>query len=173
LVFEQGYGLIDGDSASTAEICTLLSTLSGIPIKQSLAVTGSVNQKGDIQPIGGVNEKIEGFFDACRMFGLNKKQGVIIPEQNVKDLMLRDDVIEAVQNKQFHIYPVTRVEEAIEILTGMKAGKLLKTGHYETDTVFGNVEKKLKEMFVKLRPIPKKNNGVANNNVGGKALKKK
>ncbi|MGE5411670.1 MAG: AAA family ATPase [Clostridiales bacterium] len=173
LVFEQGYGLIDGDSASTAEICILLSTLSGIPIKQSLAVTGSVNQKGDIQPIGGVNEKIEGFFDACRMFGLNKKQGVIIPEQNVKDLMLRDDVIEAVQNKQFHIYPVTRVEEAIEILTGMKAGKLLKNGYYETDTVFGNVEKKLKEMYVKLRPIAKKNNGIVNNNAGGKTLKKK
>lgn len=146
LVFEQGYGMIDGDSASITEICALLSCLSGIPLKQTLAITGSVNQKGDIQPIGGVNEKIEGFFEICRSRGFNKKQGVIIPVQNVKDLMLNDKVVEAVNNKQFHIYPVSRVEEAIEIFTGVRAGKRTKAGNYESNTIFGLVEKNLKEM---------------------------
>ena len=154
LVFEQGYGMIDGDSASAAEICALLSTISEIPIKQSLAITGSVNQKGDIQPIGGVNEKIEGFFDVCKERGLNKKHGVIIPVQNVKDLMLKDEIVEAVKRKEFHIYPVSKIEEAIEILTGVKAGKQLKNGGYEANTVFGTVEKKLKEMRKRLKPTP-------------------
>ncbi len=162
LVFEQGYGLIDGDSATAAEICALLSTLACVPINQSFAITGSVNQKGDIQPIGGVNEKIEGFFDICKERGLTKKQGVIIPEQNVRNLMLREDVIEAVKNKEFHIYSVTRIEEAIEILTGVKAGKKLKSGHYEADTIYGNVEKRLKEMYSKLKPVTQiKNNAIA------------
>ncbi|MGE5680547.1 MAG: Lon protease family protein [Bacillota bacterium] len=173
LVFEQGYGLIDGDSASAAEICALLSDLSEIPIRQSLAITGSINQKGDIQPIGGVNEKIEGFFDICKIFGLNKKQGVIIPEQNVKDLMLRDDIIQAVQRKEFHIYPVARVEEAIELLTGVKAGKIQKNGHYEQNTIFGEVEKKLKDMYLKLKPLPKKNNVNGNGAAAVSKLKKK
>ncbi|MGE5497304.1 MAG: AAA family ATPase [Syntrophothermus sp.] len=163
LGFEQGYGMIDGDSASAAEICALLSTLSDIPIEQSFAITGSVNQKGDIQPIGGVNEKIEGFFDACRTFGLNKKQSVIIPEQNVKDLMLRDDIIEAVQNKLFHIYPVTRIEQAAELLTGVKAGKMMPNGHYEAGTIFNLVEKKLKEMHGRLRPVQKNNSASVQN----------
>ncbi|MGE5401723.1 MAG: AAA family ATPase [Ignavibacteriales bacterium] len=163
LVFEQGYGLIDGDSASSAEICALLSTLSGIPIKQSLAITGSVNQKGDIQPIGGVNEKIEGFFDICKMHGFNKQQGVIIPFQNVKDLMLRDDIIEAVRKKLFHIYPISGIEEAIEILTGVKAGKLNKNGHFEQNTVFGLVEKRLKNMYSKVRPLARKNGTLPEN----------
>ncbi len=146
LVFEQGYGMIDGDSASITEICALLSCLSGLPLKQSLAITGSVNQKGDIQPIGGVNEKIEGFFDLCELRGLTGKHGVIIPVQNVKDLMLKQKVVDAVKNKKFHIYPVSRVEQAIEIFTGVKAGKQTRTGGYEVNTVFGLVVKNLKEM---------------------------
>ncbi|MEO8399812.1 MAG: ATP-binding protein, partial [Ignavibacteriaceae bacterium] len=149
LVFEQSYGTVDGDSASCAEIFALLSTLSGLPIKQSLAVTGSLNQKGDVQPIGGVNEKIEGFFDVCRSRGLNKKQGVIIPIQNVKELMLRVDVIESVQKGEFHIYPIERVEEGIEILTNVKSGKRLSKGGYPEGTVFDKVEKKIKDLYAK------------------------
>ncbi|MDX1699326.1 MAG: ATP-binding protein [Melioribacteraceae bacterium] len=152
LVFEQGYGMIDGDSASVTEICALLSSISEIPIKQSLAITGSINQKGDIQPIGGVNEKIEGFFDICKSKGLNKKQGVIIPHQNVKDLMLKDEVVEAVKKKIFHIYPIGTVDEAIEILTGVKAGKMLKNQRYQAHTVYGEVERHLREMKTRLRP---------------------
>lgn len=155
LVFEQGYGMIDGDSASITEIAALLSALSGIPIKQSFAITGSVNQKGEIQPIGGVNEKIEGFFDTCNRVGLTGKQGVIIPQQNVKDLMLKEEVINAVKNNLFHIYSVSKVEEAIEILTGVKAGTKLANGNWEPNTVFGEVEKELKAMRRRLRPEPK------------------
>ena len=154
IVFEQGYGMIDGDSASAAEICTMLSCLSELPINQGIAITGSVNQKGDIQPIGGVNEKIEGFFDVCKKRGLDKKQGVIIPQQNIDDLMLKDEVIEAVSKKEFHIYPVKRIEEAIEILAGIKAGDKLKSGSYETNTVFSLVEKKLKKMYLLIKPVP-------------------
>lgn len=157
IVFEQGYGYIDGDSASGAEVCTLLSNFSGVPIKQSFAMTGSVNQKGEIQPIGGVNEKIEGFFDVCRKRGLTQKQGVIIPIQNVSNLMLRDDIVEAVKNKIFNIYPVARIEDAIEILTGVKAGKRLQNGSFEKDSLFALVEKKLKDMHNKVKPPePKK-----------------
>ena len=154
LVFEQGYGMIDGDSASITEISALLSCLSDIPIKQSLAITGSVNQKGDIQPIGGVNEKIEGFFDICKVRGLKGDNGVIIPHQNVKDLMLKDEILDAVANKKFHIYPVSKVEEAVEILTGIKAGELGRTGKYEADTVFGTVEKQLEQMRKAVKPQP-------------------
>ena len=155
LVFEQSYGMVDGDSASCAEICALLSTISGLPIKQSIAVTGSLNQKGDVQPIGGVNEKIEGFFDVCKTVGLNKKQGVIIPIQNVKDLMLREDVIEAVKNKEFHIYPIERVEEGIEILTGVIAGEKTTRG-YTPNSVFYLVEKTIKDMYRRGREMKKK-----------------
>jgi ATP-dependent Lon protease len=163
LVFEQGYGMIDGDSASITEICALLSSFSNIPIKQSLAITGSINQKGEIQSIGGVNEKIEGFFDICSSRGLDGSHGVIIPMQNVKDLMLRDDVIDAVVNNQFHIYPIIKVEEAIEILTGVRAGKKLKNGKFQGNTVFGEVEKELNSMRKKLKPsTPKKNNSSPN-----------
>lgn len=151
LVFEQSYGGIDGDSASCAEIFALLSTLSELPINQSIAVTGSLNQKGDVQPIGGVNEKIEGFFDVCKSRKLTGKQGVIIPVQNVSDLMLREDVVEAVKDKKFHVWAIGRVEEGIEILTGVKAG-LLKGKNYEAGTVFGIVEKKIKEMYAKAKP---------------------
>lgn len=156
LVFEQSYGTVDGDSASCAEIFALLSTLSGLPIKQSIAVTGSLNQKGDVQPIGGVNEKIEGFYDICKLKGLTGKQGVIIPIQNVKDLMLREDVVEAVRKKEFHIYPITRVEEGIEILTGVKAGEKSEKG-YEPKTVFYRVECKIKELYAKSRAFKANN----------------
>jgi predicted ATP-dependent protease len=150
--------MIDGDSASITEICALLSALSNIPIKQSFAITGSVNQKGEIQPIGGVNEKIEGFFDVCKMKGLIGKHGVIIPLQNVKDLMLKDEVLGAVKNNQFHVYAVSKVEEAIEILTGLRAGKKLKDGRYESNTIFGEVEKELTAMRKRLRPPEKRKN---------------
>jgi len=156
LVFEQSYGTVDGDSASCAEIYALLSTLSGLPIKQGLAVTGSLNQKGDVQPIGGVNEKIEGFFEVCKVDGLTGKQGVVIPVQNVKELMLSEEVIEAVNNKQFHIYPISRIEEGIEILTGVKAGKRTPKG-YEKNTVFDLVEQKLKEMYKKSKAVRDEN----------------
>ena len=148
LVFEQSYGTVDGDSASCAEIFALLSTLANLPIKQSLAVTGSLNQKGDVQPIGGVNEKIEGFYDICKMKGLNGEQGVVIPIQNVEELMLREDIIDSVRNDEFHIYPISRVEEGIEILTGAKAGERSAKG-YEKGTVFYNVEEKIKDLYAK------------------------
>ena len=148
LVFEQSYGTVDGDSASCAEIFALLSTLANLPIKQSLAVTGSLNQKGDVQPIGGVNEKIEGFYDICKMKGLNGTQGVVIPVQNVEELMLREDVIDSVRKGEFHIYPITRVEEGIEILTGVKAGEKTLKG-YEKGTVFYYVEEKIKDLYAK------------------------
>jgi ATP-dependent Lon protease len=151
LVFEQSYGLIDGDSASCAEIYALLSTLADLPLKQSIAVTGSLNQKGDVQPIGDVNEKIEGFYDVCKARGLHKNHGVIIPIQNVQELMLREDVIESVEKKEFHIYPISRVEEGMEILTGIKAGKKLHKG-YEPGTVSALVAKKIHELYVKSKP---------------------
>ncbi|CUU00645.1 ATP-dependent Lon protease [Candidatus Thermokryptus mobilis] len=146
ICFEQSYSGIDGDSASSTELYALLSALSGLPIKQGIAVTGSVNQKGDIQPIGGVNEKIEGFFDVCKAKGLTGEQGVIIPKKNVDDLMLRDDVVEAVKKGLFHIYPVETIDEGIEILTGVKAGKRLKDGKFEPGTVNYLVDKRLREI---------------------------
>ncbi len=148
LVFEQSYGTVDGDSASCAEIFALLSTLSGLPIKQSIAVTGSLNQKGDVQPIGGVNEKIEGFYDVCKSRGITGDQGVIIPVQNIQELMLREDVIDAVAKGQFHIYAISRVEDGIELLTGAKAGKKTAKG-YEPGSVFELVEKKIKDLYAK------------------------
>ncbi len=157
LVFEQSYGMVDGDSASCTEIFALLSTLSGLPIKQSIAVTGSLNQKGDVQPIGGVNEKIEGFYDICKLQGITGDQGVIIPVQNVKDLMLRKDIIEAVKNNQFHIYPISRVEEGIEILTGVKAGTKTAKG-YQPGSVFDLVEKKIRDLYAKSRAFRSNDN---------------
>jgi len=149
LVFEQSYGMIDGDSASAAEIFTLLSTISGLPIKQSFAVTGSVNQRGEIQPIGGVNEKVEGFYSVCKMNGLTKTQGVIIPIQNVKDLMLSEEIITSVKKKEFFLYAISTIDEGIELLTGIKAGTKNKLGKYERDTVFGLVQLRLEEMYRK------------------------
>ncbi len=143
LVFEQSYGGVDGDSASTAELYALLSALAEVPIRQSLAVTGSVNQRGAVQAIGGVNEKIEGFFDVCNKRGLTGDQGVLIPVANTKHLMLRPDVIEAVRAGRFHIYPVATVEEGIGLLTGLEAGERGADGHYPEASLYGRVERRL------------------------------
>src|SRR6202166_1655441 len=152
ICFEQSYSGIDGDSASSTEIYALLSALSGLPIRQDIAVTGSVSQQGDIQPIGGVNQKIEGFFDVCRVkSGLTGSQGVMIPSENIEDLMLRDDVIEAVAAGKFHILPVTSLEEGIEILTGVKAGRRDAKGAFEADTVYAHVDRRLHEMAATLK----------------------
>ena len=145
ICFEQLYNGVDGDSASSTELYGLLSSLSGIPINQSIAVTGSVNQKGQIQPIGGVNEKIEGFFQICKMRGLDGSHGVMIPVQNVDNLQLSDDVIEAVKNNQFHIYTVSTIEEGIEVLTGVPAGKKDKNGRFPAGTINYLVYEKLKK----------------------------
>ncbi|MEP0859953.1 MAG: AAA family ATPase [Ignavibacterium sp.] len=157
LVFEQSYGMVEGDSASCTEIFALLSVLSNLPLKQSIAVTGSLNQKGDVQPIGGVNEKIEGFFDICKLQGFTGTQGVIFPVQNIRDLMLKEEVIEVVKKGIFHLYPISRVEEGIEILTGVKAGKKTAKG-YEAGSVFYLVEKRIKELYEKSRQIRTQNN---------------
>jgi lon-related putative ATP-dependent protease len=163
LVFEQSYGGVEGDSASSAELYALMSALSDIPIKQSLAVTGSVNQRGEIQAIGGVNEKIEGFFDVCRARGLNEKQGVLIPKSNVQHLMLREDVVEAVRHGQFAIYPVSTVDEGIEILTGVKAGERDSDGRFPAGTVNRLVEDKLKSFAERARSFARSaGNGSAN-----------
>lgn len=151
LCFEQSYSGVDGDSASSAEVYALLSALSEIPIRQELAVTGSVNQHGDIQPIGGVNQKIEGFYDVCKLKGLTGKQGVLIPAENVDDLMLRDEVIEAVAKGQFHIYPVGTVEQGIEILTGVGAGKHTSNGKFTLGGVFARVDARLHDMAQTMR----------------------
>ncbi len=144
LVFEQSYGGVDGDSASSAELYALLSSLSGVPIRQSLAVTGSVNQRGEVQAIGGVNEKIEGFFDVCQARGLTGSQGVMIPASNVKHLMLRKDVVEAARDGKFAIWPVATIDEGIELLTGVAAGEPLPGGGYPPDSIYGKVEAALR-----------------------------
>jgi ATP-dependent Lon protease len=150
-VFEQSYGPVDGDSASAAEVYTLISSLSELPLKQSYAVTGSVNQKGEIQPIGGVNEKIEGFFDICKSRGLTRKQGVIIPAQNIRDLMLRDDVVQAVKRKEFHIFPIEKIEDGVRILLGKEAGSRDDAGQYTKNSVFELVDHNLKRMYDKAK----------------------
>jgi len=145
ICFEQLYNGVDGDSASSTELYGLLSSLSGIPIKQSIAVTGSVNQKGQIQPIGGVNEKIEGFYQICKMRGLDGTHGVMIPVQNINNLQLSDEVVNSVKNKEFHIYAVSTIEEGIEVLTGVPAGKKDKDGKFPAGTVNHLVYEKLKK----------------------------
>lgn len=154
LVFEQSYGMVEGDSASSTELYALLSVLSGFPIKQSIAVTGSVNQKGEVQAIGGVNEKIEGFFEVCKVKSLNGKQGVLVPESNVQNLMLKEGVVEAVRAGKFHIYPVKTIDRGIEVLTGVKAGARRPDGTFEEGTVNYEVDKRLKAMAEKLREFP-------------------
>ena len=144
--FEQSYSGIDGDSASSTEIYAILSSLSRIPIKQGIAVTGSVNQKGEIQPIGGVNEKVEGFFDVCTARRLTGDQGVMIPHQNASELMLRPDVVDAIEAEKFHIYPVKTIAQGIEVLTGVPGGRLLKSGIFTKGSVFASVDDRLKEM---------------------------
>jgi ATP-dependent Lon protease len=151
LCFEQSYSGVEGDSASSTEIYALLSSLSGLPLRQDIAVTGSVNQKGEIQPIGGVNEKIEGFFDVCKAKGLTGRQGVMIPHLNVDDLMLRKDVVQAVKEGKFHIYPVRTIDQGIEILTGVEAGERMEDGRFKEGTVNDLVDKKLRELGMKIR----------------------
>lgn len=143
--FEQNYNGIDGDSASSTELYCIISSLSKLPIRQDLAVTGSVNQKGEIQAIGGVTHKIEGFFDLCKKRGLTGKQGVLIPQSNVKDLVLNDEVVDAVKNGLFHIYPITHINQGIELLMQYPAGEKDKNGEYPEDTVHGKVYRKLRE----------------------------
>ena len=151
LVFEQSYSGIEGDSASSAELYALLSAISGVPVRQCFAVTGSVNQFGEVQAIGGVNEKIEGFFDLCKARGLTGKHGVLIPASNVRNLMLRNDVVMAVKEGLFAIFPVSDVDEGIEILTGIAAGELDTTGSYPSDTINGMAVARLKEMAEKIK----------------------
>jgi lon-related putative ATP-dependent protease len=146
IAFEQSYSGVDGDSASSTEIYALLSSLAEVPIKQFIAVTGSVNQKGEVQAIGGVNHKIEGFFHCCKAAGLTGSQGVMIPDSNVKDLMLRKDVLDAVKAGQFHIYSVKTIDQGIEILTGMPAGEQKPDGSYPEGTINQLVNKKLEEL---------------------------
>ena len=145
IAFEQSYSGVDGDSASSTEIYALLSSLSGVPIKQNIAVTGSVNQKGEVQAIGGVNQKIEGFFDICQARGLSEKQGVIIPENNVRDLMLRADVRDAAGRGEFHIYAVSHVDQVLALLTGMRAGRPDAEGRYPADSCNGRIQLRLFE----------------------------
>ena len=152
VTFEQLYGGVEGDSASSAELYAILSSLSEIPVKQNFAVTGSVNQMGEIQPIGGVNEKIEGFFDICLLKGLTGEHGVIIPVSNIDNLMLKDEVIEAVKNNKFHIYAVKKIEEGIELLTGVEAGEINNYGEYEAGSVFYLANKKINEYNKVLMP---------------------
>ncbi len=158
LAFEQVYEGVDGDSASSTELYALLSALSGVPIRQYIAVTGSINQKGEIQPIGGVNEKIEGFFKVCKAKGLTGKQGVIIPVQNIDNLMLDKEVQEAIDRGLFHIYPVSHVSEGIKILTGMELGIPKEDGSYPEGTISYLVQKRLKDMLDKVKALDSKEN---------------
>jgi len=143
LVFEQSYSDVEGDSASAVELFALLSAIAGLPLKQALAVTGSVNQRGEIQPIGGVNEKIEGFYDICRQRGFSPGQGVVIPATNVSDLMLKGEVVESVRQGLFSIYAITTIDEGIALLTGVDAGELDESGHYPDESVNGRVAAQL------------------------------
>ncbi len=146
LCFEQSYSGVEGDSASTTELYALLSRLAEIPVRQDLAVTGSVNQWGEVQAIGGVNEKIEGFFDVCRVHGLTGNQGVLIPTANLRHLLLRTDVIEAVAQGRFHLYPIRTVDEGVELLTGVRAGTVEEEG-----TVNWLVKKRLHDLAIGLK----------------------
>jgi predicted ATP-dependent protease len=151
LVFEQSYGGVDGDSASSTELYAILSALAGAPIRQGLAVTGSVNQRGEVQAIGGVNEKIEGFFDLCQARGLTGDQGVMIPASNVKHLMLRADIVAAAKAGQFHIYPIATIDQGIECLTGVAAGARGDDGQFPDGSINQLVEAKLASYTEALR----------------------
>ncbi|MHB9074873.1 MAG: Lon protease family protein [Desulfobaccales bacterium] len=147
LCFEQSYGMVEGDSASLAELCTLMSALAEIPLAQNIAMTGSMSQRGEAQPIGGVNWKVEGFYKVCKARGLDGSQGVIIPKSNVQDLMLKKEVVDAVKEGKFHVWAVGHADEALELLTGLPAGTRQPDGAFEPDTVNGKVDAKLKEMM--------------------------
>jgi predicted ATP-dependent protease len=151
ITFEQLYDMVEGDSASCAELYVLLSSLAGLPMRQDLAVTGSMDQNGDVQPIGGVNEKIEGFFDLCKIRGLNGSHGVVIPSKNVKHLMVKQEVVDAVRDGKFSIYPINRVEEGLEIFTGLPAGEVQEDGTYPEGTINYLVSKRLAEISAAVR----------------------
>jgi predicted ATP-dependent protease len=151
IVFEQSYGGVEGDSASSAELYALLSALADVPVRQSIAVTGSINQHGEIQPVGGINEKIEGFFDVCQAKGLAGDQGVLIPAGNVRHLVLRDDVVKAVEAGTFHIYAADTVDQGIEVLTGKTAGGRDETGRFPAESVNGLVENRLAAFAMQAR----------------------
>ena len=155
LVFEQSYEEVEGDSASSTELYAILSRLADVPIKQGVAVTGSVNQKGEVQAIGGINEKIEGFFEVCRAKGLNGEQGVLIPASNARNLMLKEEVAAAVKEGKFHVYPVSTIDQGIEVLTGVKAGKRLKGGSFGAGSINDLVQKRLTSLAEKLRDFTK------------------
>jgi lon-related putative ATP-dependent protease len=155
LTFEQLYDFVEGDSATCAELYALLSSLSGLPIKQNIAVTGSMDQNGDVQPIGGVNEKIEGFFDLCRERGLDGSHGVIIPARNLKHMMLKKDVADSVAQGKFHIYAIDRMEEGLEIFTGVPAGEPGPDGKYPEGTVNYLVNRRLEEIAEAMKPEKK------------------
>jgi lon-related putative ATP-dependent protease len=151
ITFEQLYDMVEGDSATCAEVYALLSSLSGVPLRQSMAVTGSMDQNGDVQPIGGVNEKIEGFFDLCKIRGLDGSHGVIIPRKNVRNLMIKEEVVDAVRDGKFAIYPIDKVEEGLEILTGKTAGQLSEDGTYPEGTINYLVMKRLEEISAAMK----------------------
>ncbi len=153
LTFEQLYDEVEGDSASAAELYALLSSISGVPVKQGIAVTGSVNQYGEIQPVGGVTYKVEGFFDVCRVKGLNGQQGVIIPKQNVHNLMLREDVVEAIEKGLFHIWAIGNIDDGVKVLMGIEAGERQPDGTYPEGTLHALVEKRLSEMAELMRKL--------------------
>jgi Lon-like ATP-dependent protease len=168
LGFEQMYGDVDGDSASSAELYALLSSLSALPIRQDVAVTGSVDQNGRVQAVGGVTYKAEGFYDVCRERGLTGEQGVMLPSANVRNLMLREDVVEAIKAGQFHIWSVDTIDEGIELLTGVKAGKRDAKGKFPAESVHGRVEARLKRIAEMLDksgkpPAPEGRNGDKSN----------
>ena len=147
ICFEQSYAEIDGDSASSSELYALLSAIAEIPIRQDIAVTGSVNQMGVIQPVGGINEKIEGFYNACKHLGLTGKQGVIIPYQNEKNLILSYEVEEAIKNKKFHIYSIKNIDEGMQILTNRAIGERNQKGNFPVDTLNREIDDSLKELY--------------------------
>ena len=151
ICFEQSYEGVEGDSASSTELYSLLSALSGVPLRQGIAVTGSVNQLGKVQPIGGVNHKIEGFFAVCKSRGLTGDQGVMIPKTNERHLMLKDEVVEAVREGTFHIWSVETIDQGIEILTGIPAGERTAEGSYPEGTVNSLVDRKLKELVESMK----------------------
>ena len=155
LTVEQSYGSIDGDSASCAELCGILSTLAQVPIRQDLAITGSVSQDGEVQAIGGVNEKVEGFYRICKARGFTGTQGVILPKSNIRHLMLEPEVLESIKKGEFSVYAVDRVEQALELLTGMQAGDLRADGTWTLGSIFDKVANGL----VNTQMIPKQNKG--------------
>ncbi len=166
IVFEQSYEGVEGDSASSAELYAILSALADAPIRQDIAVTGSVNQKGVVQAVGGINDKIEGFFDVCSQIGLTGEQGVIIPDANVQNLMLRKDVVEAVESGKFHVWSVGTIDEGIEILTGVEAGERDASGNYPEDSINGRVMKRLQSYQKVLKELAPGQNGGNNTHAG-------